>query len=220
MIPALLGTKIGMTQILGKNGQAEPVTVIKAGPCVVLQVKSKETEGYDAIQLGFGEAKPHRSTKPMIGHTAKAGTSPKRVIREIRLAEATALSRGDVLTVEQFADGSVEYVDVIGITKGKGFAGVMKRHGFGGKEASHGVERKHRSGGSISGGGAGATGRGVRKGKKMAGHMGHVRRTVSSLLLVKVDPDNDLMVIRGSVPGPNGSVVLVQRSTKRGSQQC
>lgn len=216
MIQALLGTKIGMTQILGARGTAEPVTVLKAGPCVVLQVKSKETEGYDAVQLGYGEAKPHRSTKPMIGHTAKASTGPKRVIREIRLPEATTLSRGDVLTVEQFAEGSVEYVDVTGISKGKGFAGVMKRHGFGGLESSHGVERKHRSGGSIAGGGAGATGRGVRKGKAMAGHMGHVRRTVSCLRLLKVDLDNDLLVIRGSIPGPNGSVVLVRRSVKKG----
>ena len=216
MRPALLGTKIGMTQVPGHRGKAEPVTVVKAGPCVVLQVKSKEKDGYDAVELGYGDVKPHRSTKPMIGHAAKAGTGPKRVSREIRLSAPAVVSRGDVLTVEQFADGAVEYVDVVGTTKGKGFAGVMKRHGFGGKGASHGVERKHRSAGSIGGGGAGPTGRGVRKGKRMAGHCGHVRRTVSSLRLVKVDPDNDLMVIRGSIPGPQGAVVLVRQAKKKG----
>ncbi len=216
MLPALLGKKIGMTQILVERGVAEPVTVLKVGPCVVLQVKSKETAGYDAVQLGFDELKPHRSTKPMIGHAAKAGTGPKRVIREIRLTEATKVSRGDVLTVEQFMEGPVGYVDVVGITKGKGFAGVMKRHGFSGKEASHGVERKHRSAGSIGGGGAGPTGRGVRKGKRMAGQMGNIRCTVSGLKLLKVDPDNDLLVVRGSIPGPNGSVVVVRQSLKKG----
>ncbi len=216
MRPALLGTKIGMTQIPGDRGRVEPVTVVKAGPCVVLQVKSKEVDGYDAVQLGYGEVKPHRSTKPMIGHAAKASTGPKGVVREIRLTEPATVSRGDVLTVEQFADGAVAYVDVIATTKGKGFAGVMKRHGFGGKEASHGVERKHRSAGSIGGGGAGPTGRGVRKGKRMAGHMGHVRCTVSSLRVVKVDPDNDLMVVRGSIPGPNGAVVFVCQAKKKG----
>ena len=215
MIPALLGTKIGMTQVVDERGAAEPVTVVKAGPCVVLRVRSKETDGYDAVQLGYGELKPHRSTKPMIGHAAQAGTGPKRVIREIRLSEPTAVSRGDVLTVEQFADGAVGYVDVTGISKGKGFAGVMKRHGFGGKGASHGVERKHRSAGGIGGSATGGTGRSVKKGKRMAGHMGHVRRTISGLRVVKVDSDNDLLVIHGSVPGPNGSVVLVRRSKKR-----
>lgn len=215
MIPALLGTKIGMTQVVDERGAAEPVTVVKAGPCVVLRVRSKETDGYDAVQLGYGELKPHRSTKPMIGHAAQAGTGPKRVIREIRLSEPTAVSRGDVLTVEQFADGAVGYVDVTGISKGKGFAGVMKRHGFGGKGASHGVERKHRSAGGIGGSATGGTGRSVKKGKRMAGHMGHVHRTISGLRVVKVDSDNDLLVIHGSVPGPNGSVVLVRRSKKR-----
>jgi len=216
MRPALIGTKIGMTQVLGDRGRAEPVTVVQAGPCVVLQVKSEETDGYDAVQLGYGEVKPHRSTMAMIGHAAKAGTGPKRLVREIRLSAPAGVSRGDVLRVDQFAEGAVKYVDVVGTTKGKGFAGVMKRHRFGGKEGSHGVERKHRSPGSIGGGGAGPTGRGVRKGKRMAGHLGNVRCTTSSLRLVKVDPDNDLMVIRGSVPGPDGGLVLVLQSKKEG----
>lgn len=204
-----------MTRVLGERGTAEPATVVKAGPCVVLQVRSKEIDGYDAVQLGYEEVKPHRSTKPLIGHAAIAGTGPKRTIREIRLAEPSEVSRGDVLTVEQFTDGEVSYVDVTGVTKGKGFAGVMKRHGFGGKEASHGVERKHRSGGSIGGNAPGATGRGVKKGKKMAGHMGHVRVTMGGLRLLKVDAENQLLVIRGSVPGPNGSVVLIRVSKKK-----
>ncbi|MGB2987542.1 MAG: 50S ribosomal protein L3 [Phycisphaerae bacterium] len=216
MTPALLGTKIGMTRILGDRGVVAPVTVVKAGPCVVLQVKSKDSDGYDAVQLGYGEVKPHRSTKPMIGHAANAGTGPKMVVREVRLTEPADVSRGAVLTVEQFAAGATGYVDVTGTTKGKGFTGVMKRHGFGGKSASHGVERKHRSAGGIGGSGNAGTGRDVKKGKRMAGHCGHVTCTISSLRLLKVDPENDVMLIRGSIPGPNGSVVLMRQSKKRG----
>lgn len=216
MKPVLIGTKIGMTQVMGDRGTAEPVTVVKAGPCVVLQIKTKEVDGYDAIQLGFGDVKPHRSTMPMIGHAARAGTGPKCVIREVRLDEPSELSRGDIVTVEQFTQGEVQYVDVVGTTKGKGYTGVMKRYGFGGKEASHGVERKHRSPGSIGGHAPGATGRGVKKGKRMAGRSGSARRTIADLRLVKVDAENDILLVRGSVPGCNGSTVVVQRSSKRG----
>ncbi len=212
----ILGTKIGMTRILGERGNVEPVTVVKAGPCVVLQVKTVETDGYDAIQLGFGDCKAHRSTVPMIGHAAKAGSGPKRFAREIRLTEAAEVKPGDVVTVDTFSEAGVSFVDVSGTTKGKGFAGVMKRHGFGGMEASHGVERKHRSGGSIGGTAPGATGRGVRKGRRMAGHMGCVIKTASSLRLLKVDPENDLMLVRGSIPGPNGGLVVVRRARKKG----
>ncbi len=215
MVGALLGTKIGMTQVVGDRGAVEPATVVKAGPCVVLQVKSVQADGYDAVQLGYGEVKAHRSTKPMIGHAARAGTGPKRVAREIRLSAPVDVSRGDVLTVEQFGPGAVGYVDVTGVTKGKGFAGVMKRHGFGGKEASHGVERKHRSAGGIGGSSTGGTGRSVKKGKRMAGHMGHVSCTVSTLRVLKVDPENNILVISGSIPGPNGSVVLVRQARKK-----
>ena len=216
MTPGILGTKIGMTRILGDRGTAEPVTVVKAGPCVVLQVKTKETDGYNAVQLGFGDVKPHRSTVPMIGHSAKAGTGPKRYVREIRLDAPTAVSCGDVVTVAAFSDADVRLVDVTGTTKGKGFAGVMKRHSFGGKEASHGVERKHRSAGSIGGHAPLGKGRGVKKGKRMAGHMGHVRCTAGSLRLWKVDPQHDLMLIEGSIPGPNGALVVVRESKKKG----
>lgn len=214
MEASLLGTKIGMTQIIGDHGVVEPVTVVKAGPCVVMQVRTKQTDGYDAVQLGFVDAKPHRSTRPLIGHAAAAGTGPKRYLREIRLSGPAAVSKGDVVTVASFEEG-VTYVDVVGITKGKGFAGGMKRHGFGGKEATHGVERKHRSIGSIGGNAPGATGRGIKKGKKMPGHMGAVRRTALGLKLLKVDSQADLLLIRGSVPGANGSMVLVRKAIKR-----
>ena len=212
----LLGRKMGMTRIFAEDGTAVPVTVIKAGPCVVLQVRTTERDGYDALQIGFEDAKPHRSTMPMIGHAAAAGTGPKRVVRELRLAEPAEHEQGDVLTVEAFAEAEVKYVDVMGTTKGKGYAGVMKRHGFGGQPASHGVERKHRSPGGIGGSGCGPRGRGLRKGTRMAGHMGDVRRTISSLQLVKVDADRDLLLVRGSVPGANGGLVLVQQAKKKG----
>lgn len=215
MVVALLGTKVGMTRILGETGVVEPVTVVRAGPCVVLQVKTKEKDGYDAVQLGFADVKPHRSTKPLIGHAGKAGTGPKRYCREVRLEEAASVSQGDVLTVEQFTAGNVGYVDVIGTTKGKGYQGVMKRHGFGGMPASHGTERKHRSPGGIGASAPRGTGRSVKKGKRMAGHMGHVRATSSSLRLLKVDPENDLLLVRGSVPGPAGALLFVKRAVKK-----
>lgn len=213
---ALLGTKIGMTRVLGERGEAEPVTVVKAGPCVVMQVKSEATDGYEAVQLGYEDVRPHRSTMPAIGHAAKAQTGPKRFLKEVRVDDISGFSCGDVLTVERFTEGSVRFVDVTGVTKGKGFAGVMKRHRFGGKEASHGVERKHRSAGGIGGASNAGTGRGVKKGKRMAGQMGHVRRTMSSLRLVSVDPTNDLLVVLGSIPGPAGGLVLVRQSKKKG----
>ncbi len=216
MTPGIIGTKIGMTQVPGDRGEVDPVTVVRAGPCVVLAVRSEERDGYNAVQLGYGELKAHRSTKPMIGHAAKAGTGPKRVVREIRLNEPSGVIQGEVVTVDAFADGKVEYVDVTGITKGKGFAGVMARHGFGGKGASHGVERKHRSAGGIGGSSTAGTGRGVKKGKRMAGHSGSERRTMSSLKLIRVDSENDLMLIRGSVPGPNGGTVIIRTAVKKG----
>lgn len=215
MTLGILGTKLGMTRVVGERGVIEPVTVIKAGPCVVLQVKTEESDGYDAVQLGFGDVKPHRSTKPMIGHAAKAGAGPKSFVREIRLVEPATQSPGDVVTVAQFEEAKVGHVDVTGVTKGKGFAGGMKRHGFGGFPASHGTERKHRAPGSIGSHAPGATGRGIKKGKRMAGHMGAVRKTMSSLRLLGVDTKNDLMLIRGSVPGAIGSVVTVRRAKKK-----
>jgi large subunit ribosomal protein L3 len=216
MTPGLIGRKLGMTRILGERGVAEPVTVVKVGPCVVLQVKSKESDGYDALQLGFDDVKPHRSTKPQIGHAGKAGAGPKRITREIRLSEPATKAAGDVLTVEEFTAAEVTYVDVVGTTKGKGFQGVMKRHGFGGMPGSHGTERKHRTSGGIGGQAPRGRGRAIKKGKRMSGHMGDVRATASSLRLLKVDAANDLLLIRGSVPGANGSFVVVKKAKKKG----
>jgi len=218
MALGLIGTKLGMTRILGERGVAEPVTVVKAGPCVVLQVRQRDTDGYDALQLGYGDVKPHRSTKPIIGHAAKAGVGPKKVIREFRLERPVSMALGDVVTVESFAQDEVGYVDVTATSKGKGFAGGMKRHGFGGLTASHGTERKHRSPGGIGGHANGGTGRGIKKGKKMAGHMGHVRVTTQSLRLLKVDSENDVLVIRGSIPGPIGGTVVVRPAKKKGNK--
>jgi large subunit ribosomal protein L3 len=192
----------------------EPVTVVKAGPCVALQVKTKDTDGYDAVQLGFEDVKPHRSTRSAIGHAGCAGTGPKRHVAEIRLMEPTSVSRGDVLTVDLFADGKVSHVDVAGTTKGKGFQGVMKRHGFGGMCSSHGTERKHRSPGGIGAHAPRGTGQSVKKGKRMAGHMGHDRSTIGPLKLLRVDKEHDLLVIRGSIPGPNGGLVMVRQTKK------
>ena len=213
MAAALLGKKIGMTRVYTEDGVSVPVTVIQAGPCSVLQVKKGDSaDGYDAVQLGFEDLKPHRSTLPMIGHAAGAGTGPKRFIREVRMKEAPAASEGDVWTVEVFAEAKTRYVDVIGTTKGRGFAGVMKRHGFGGQPGSHGTERKHRSPGGIGGSAGRGLGRCVKKGKRMAGQMGNVRRTVKNQELVKVDKENNLLLVRGSVPGPNGGYVIVRQA--------
>lgn len=217
MLPAILGRKIGMTQIFDSDGLKVPVTIVEAGPCVVLQVKRADgPDRYNAVQLGFGDVKPHRSTIAEIGHARKAQTSPKRFVREIRLGEPTDRSVGDTVTVDAFASANVQWVDVIGTTLGKGFQGAMKRHGFGGQPASHGTERKHRSPGSISGhaqnrGTSGA----VKKGKRMAGHMGAVRATARCQELVAVDAENNYMLIKGSVPGPRGGLVVVRKSKTR-----
>lgn len=212
MYPALIGKKVGMTQIFDETGAVHPVTVVQAGPCVVLQVKTADRDGYPSVQIGFDDARPSRATKPTIGHCAVAGTRPKKVIREIgALPEPADAAVGETWTVEAF-DG-VEYVDVIGTTKGKGFAGVMKRHGFHGLPASHGTERKHRSPGSIAGHGS-DLGRGgnVKKGKRMPGHMGAVRRTTRNHRLMGIDVENDLLIIKGPIPGPNGKYVFVRKS--------
>ena len=219
MIAAILGRKIGMTQVYDDSGNIVPVTVIQAGPCTVTQVKRADgKDGYDAVQLGYLDVKPHRSTRPMIGHAAAAGTGPKKFVREFRLQAPADVKPGDVVTVDLFETKQVKYVDVVGTTKGRGFSGVMRRHGFGGQPASHGTERKHRSPGAI-GATAGQRGRGrcVKKGKRMAGHWGHDRRTSRNQQLVRVDKEKDLLLVRGSVPGPNGGFVLVrQAKTKTG----
>lgn len=211
MTPALLGKKIGMTRIYDEKGTIVPVTVVQAGPCAVTQVKTAESDGYNAVQLGFDEIKAKFSTFPLIGHTAKAGVGPRRHFREIKLKEPTALAAGATVNVELFND--VKYVDVIGTSKGKGTAGVMKRHHFGGQPASHGTERKHRSPGSLA---SRATWRGQsgkpKKGVRMAGHMGMDQVTTRNHPLVKVDAANNLLLIKGALPGPNGSLLFVRKS--------
>jgi large subunit ribosomal protein L3 len=212
MTPALLGKKVGMTRIYDAKGTIVPVTVVQAEPNVITQVKTADgKDGYNAVQLGFGECKAKFSTFQEIGHVAKAGATPRRYFAEIRLKDATDRKLGDVVNVSIF-DG-VKYVDVIGTSKGKGFAGVMKRHHFGGQPASHGTERKHRSPGSIA---SRATWRGQcgkpKKGVRMAGHMGMDRVTTRNHPLVAVDAEKNLLLIKGALPGPNGSLLFVRKS--------
>ena len=201
-----------MTQVFDEGGVVHPVTVVRAGPCVVLAVKTPDTDGYSAIQIGFEDVKPQRASKPAVGHAARAGTAPKKIVRELRLdAEPADAQPGQTWTVDAFE--GVAFVDVLGTSKGKGFAGVMKRHGFKGMPASHGTERKHRHGGSIASHG---TDRGhggdIKKGKRMGGQMGSARCTVRNCRLVSVDAENDLLLIKGALPGPNGGYVFVRQS--------
>ncbi len=212
MQPALLGRKIGMTQVYDEAGALHSVTVVQAGPCRVSQVKTTERDGYDAVQIGFEAVRPQRATKPLIGHAAATGGKPSRHYREIRLTEpATNVAVGTELTVADFEE--IGWVDVMGTTKGKGFAGGMKRHNFKGQPASHGVKRRHRSPGSISSHGSDlGHGGNIKKGKRMAGQMGNVNCTTRNHRLVGVDAENSLLLIKGSVPGANGGLVMVRRS--------
>jgi large subunit ribosomal protein L3 len=211
----LLGKKVGMTQVYNEAGELVPVTVIQAGPCVVTQAKTIKTDGYNAVQLGFDEVKPVRRKMPAIKHAEKANTTPKRFVREMRL-EADAEQQykaGDSLTVSVFAED--KFVDVVGTSKGKGFAGVMKRHGFGGFPASHGTERKHRAPGSIASYASDAGhGPGPKRGKKMAGHMGDVRVTVKNHELVNIDEEKNLLVVKGSIPGAAGGYCIIRSAYK------
>ncbi len=210
-VHGLLGTKLGMTQVWDEANRVVPVTVVKAGPCVVTQVRTPAVDGYNAVQIGFGAIDPRKVTKPLKGHFDKAGVTPRRHIVELRTSDASEYAPGQELTVELFGPG--DRVDVVGRSKGKGFAGVMKRHGFHGLRASHGVERKHRSPGSI--GGCATPGR-VFKGMRMAGRMGGVRVTTPSVLVHAVDAGQGLLLLKGPVPGPTGGVVLVKTAAKGG----
>ena len=212
-VVGLIGEKVGMTQVWDDNNRIVPVTVIAAGPCVVTQVRTPEVDGYDAVQIAFGAIAPRKVTKPQAGHYAKAGVTPRRHVVELRTSDASEYTPGQELTVEVFAPGQV--VDVVGTSKGKGFAGVMKRHGFAGLRASHGVQRKHRSPGSI---GACATPGRVFKGLKMAGRMGGDRVTVQNLSVHSVDAEKGLVLVRGAVPGATGGVVLVTNAAKEGEK--
>jgi large subunit ribosomal protein L3 len=205
----ILGEKLGMTQVWDEANRLVPVTVVKAGPCVVTYVRTPDKDGYDAIQLGFGAIDPRKVNKPLTGHYTHAGVPPRRHLVEIRTADASTYTLGQEVTADQFEAGSL--VDVVSTSKGKGFAGVMKRHGFKGLGAGHGVQRKHRSPGSI---GACATPGRVFKGVKMAGRMGGERTTTMNLKVHAVDAEQGVLLIKGAIPGPTGSLVLVRTAAK------
>lgn len=213
---ALLGKKIGMTRFFTEEGKNIPVTVIQAGPCAVTQVKTTETDGYSAVQIAFDDVKPRRSTMQLIAHDSKAGVTPKRHHQEFRTnsdAEAQEFQLGQEINVSALE--SIKFVDVIGTSKGKGFQGVMKRHNFAGMDASHGCERMHRHGGAI---GSHATDRGhgakIKKGKRMPGQMGAERVTVRSLDVVSIDPERNLLLVKGPVPGANEGCVLIRPAVR------
>ncbi len=208
-LKGILGEKLGMTQVFDEANRIVPVTVVKAGPCVVTQVRTPATDGYSAVQLGFGAIDPRKVNQPDAGHFAKAKVTPRRHVMELRTADAADYEVGQEITAEVFEAGV--RVDVTGTSKGKGFAGVMKRHGFHGLGSSHGVQRKHRSPGSI--GGCATPGR-VFKGLRMAGRMGGERVTTQSMRVIRVDSERGLLLIEGAVPGPRGGLVLVRSATK------
>lgn len=212
---AMLGKKIGMTRVLTDKGVSVPVTVIELGPCVITQVRTPDNDGYAAVQIGFAEMKARNSTIPQIGHAAKAGTTPKRHLREFRVKpdELAKYTLGAQMTVKEFA--ATKFVDVIGQSKGKGFQGVMKRHHFKGLFASHGTERKHRSPGSIgslcSNRGYGG---GVGPGKRMPGHMGDERVTMRSLDVIRIDEQKNLLLVKGPVPGANSGLLIIRPASR------
>lgn len=210
MQKGLMGKKIGMTQIFDASGKVIPVTVIEAGPCPVVQKKTIENDGYEAVQIGFGDVKPNRVNKPMTKHFAKADVAPKKVLGEMRLSDISGINVGDVLKADTFAQG--DSVDVTGTSKGKGTAGVIKRWNFSRLKESHGTGPNARRGGSI---GACSDPSRVFKGKKMAGHMGNERVTIQNLEVVKVDAENNLIAIKGAVPGPKGGIVMIKDSVKK-----
>ncbi|GAB2995044.1 50S ribosomal protein L3 [Actinosynnema sp. NPDC050801] len=211
-VKGLLGTKLGMTQVFDENNRIVPVTVVKAEPNVVTQVRTQEIDGYSAVQLAFGAIDPRKVNKPVAGHYAKAGVTPRRHLAELRTTDASEYTVGQEITAEVFEAGVV--VDVVGTSKGKGTAGVMKRHGFKGLGASHGTQRKHRSPGSI--GGCATPGR-VFKGLRMAGRMGNVRVTTQNLKVHRVDAESGLLLIKGAVPGPKGGTVFIKTAAKGGA---
>ena len=209
MQKALIGKKIGMTQIFDEKGKVVPVTVVEAGPCVVSQLKTVETDGYEAVQIGFGDIKPKHVTKPLQGHFKKADVAPKRNLKEFRFDDCSAFELGQIIKADVFETGNK--VDVTGKSKGKGYAGVIKRWNFARLKESHGTGPNARHGGSM---GACSSPSRIWKGKKMAGHLGAERVTVQNLTVVKIDAENNLLAIKGAVPGPNGGYVVVKDSVK------
>ena len=213
-VKGVLGEKLGMTQVWDDNNRVVPVTVIKAGPCVVTQVRTPAADGYSAIQLGFGAIDPRKVNKPDAGHFGKAGVTPRRHVAELRTEDASEYTVGQEIGADTFAVGDV--IDVTGTSKGKGFAGVMKRHGFSGVGASHGAHRNHRKPGSI--GGASTPGR-VFKGLRMAGRMGNERVTTQGLVVHAVDAERGLLLVKGAVPGPKGGLLMIRGAVKGAAQE-
>ncbi len=212
MLKGIIGRKLGMTQIFDDNGEVVPVTVIEAGPCAIVQIKTKEKEGYNALQLGFLPKKPSRTNKPLLGHFRKCGKGPFYVLKEFRVDSVEGFELGQEITVEVFKAG--DYVDVTGWSKGRGFAGVMKRHGFSGAPGSHGTHEYFRHGGSI---GAAADPSRTFKGKRMPGHYGNERVTVQNLKVMDVKPDKNLLIVKGAVPGAVNSILIIRQAKKKGS---
>jgi len=206
---AILGEKMGMTQIFSDDGHAVPVTVLKAGPCTVTQIRTQERDGYAAVQIGFAEVAAKRLNKPETGHLKASKAPALRSLVEIRTDDAASYSLGSHVKADVFSPG--ERVDVVGVSKGKGFAGAMKRWNFAGKRDSHGTERKHRSPGSVN---AGTTPGRVFKGKKLPGHLGHERVTILNLEIFEVDVERSLLLVKGAIPGPTGGLVLVRTAIK------
>lgn len=210
MQKGLIGKKIGMTQVFDEKGNVVPVTVIEAGPCVVVQKKTVENDGYAAVQIGFGDIAVKNVTKPLKGHFDKADVAPKRTLREFRLADCDALNVGDILKADTFASG--DRVDVVGTSKGKGYAGAIKRWNFHRLKESHGTGPVARHAGSL---GACSSPSRVYKGMKGAGHLGAERVTVQNLTVVKVDAENNLIAVKGAVPGPRGGIVMISDTVKK-----
>jgi 50S ribosomal protein L3, bacterial len=211
-IKGVLGKKLGMTQVFDEGNRIVPVTVVEAGPCVVTRVRTPERDGYSAIQLGYGQVDPRKVNKPLGDYLRKHNITPRRYFTEVRTDDAAEYTLGQEILADTFEAG--QYVDVTGKSKGKGFAGVMKRHNFRGLGASHGTQRKHRSPGSI--GGCATPGR-VFKGLRMAGRMGNARTTVQSLKVHAVDAEKNLILIKGAIPGANGSLILIRTAAKKGA---
>lgn len=211
-IKGILGKKLGMTQVFDEDNRVVPVTVVEAGPCVVTQIRTVETDGYTAIQIAYGDIDPRKVKKPAAGHFKKAGVTPRRHVAEIRLDDVSGYEVGQDVTVDIFE--GIDFVDVTGITKGHGFAGGMKRHGFAGQGAAHGNQAAHRRVGGI---GACATPGRVFKGKRMAGRMGNNRVTTQNLKVQKIDADSNLLLIKGAIPGVRGGIVTVKTAVKGGA---
>ncbi len=209
MKKGIIGKKIGMTQLFDENGKVIPVTVVEAGPCTVVQKKTVETDGYDAVQVGFGDVKIQRVNKPDAGHFKKADVAPKKVLKEFRLEDITALNVGDTIKADVFAAG--DRVDVVGTSKGKGTAGAIKRWNFSRLKESHGTGPVARHAGSL---GACSDPSRVYKGKKLAGHLGAERVTIQNLDIVKVDAENNLIAVKGAIPGPKGGIVVLADTVK------